>query len=185
VSRRGNDRAVRDPTRVVLRRCFASATGAFIIALILVTTLYVAGDVQRRTSGCPHPVPSGHECIQYRSVGYLMRDRVFLWFAVALVVLVLVLVVLPQAVAGASLGKAMFGVRVVRPDGRPPGVLRSTIRTAAWVVDALSLLLPIALWLAMVTPGHRRVGDYLAGTYVVRRSAAGHPVPVAARSRQH
>lgn len=175
---------MRDPTRVIWRRCFAYATGLLLTGLTLVATLYIAGDVHTRTSGCPRTVPAGHECVQYRSTGYLMRDRVFIWFAVALIILVLVIVVLAQAVAGSSLGKALFGIRVVRADGSAPGFLRASIRTVAWLVDALSVLLPVGLWLAIFTPGHRRVGDYLAGTYVVHRSAAGHPVPVAARRRR-
>ena len=61
---------------------------------------------------------------------------------------------------------------MVRPDGSPAGPLRSLVRAVAWVVDGIALLLPIALWSAWFTPGHRRVGDWLAGTFVVRRTAA-------------
>ena len=61
---------------------------------------------------------------------------------------------------------------MVRPDGSPAGPLRSLVRAVAWVVDGIALLLPIALWSAWFTPGHRRVGDWLAGTFVVRRPAA-------------
>jgi len=39
------------------------------------------------------------------------------------------------------------------------------------VIDGISLLVPIALWSAWFTPGHRRVGDLLAGTFVVRHRA--------------
>jgi len=175
---------VRDPTRVIWRRCFAYGTGLLLTGLVLVVTLYVAGDVHSMKSGCPHPLPEGRFCFQYKSTGYLMRGTVFVWFAVALVVLVLVLVVVPHVIAGCSLGKAIFGIRVVRADGRPPGFLRSLIRTAALLIDALALLLPIGLWLAIFTRGHRRVGDYLAGTYVVERSAAGHHVEVPRQNRR-
>jgi uncharacterized RDD family membrane protein YckC len=172
---------VRDPTRVIWRRCFAYGTGLLLTGLVLVVTLYVAGDVHSMKSGCPHPLPEGRFCFQYKSTGYLMRDRAFLWFAVALLVLVLVLMVVPQVVVGTSLGKAIFGIRVVRADGRPPGFVRSSIRVAAWLIDGLAVLLPVGLWMAIFTRGHRRVGDYLAGTYVVERSAAGHPVRVPRR----
>jgi uncharacterized RDD family membrane protein YckC len=172
---------VRDPTRVIWRRCFAYGTGLLLAGLVFAVTLYVAGDVHTKKSGCPQPVPAGHACVQYRSTGYLMRSSVFVWFAVALVALVLVLVVVPHLVVGCSLGKAIFGIRVVRVDGRRPGFLPSSIRTAAWVIDGLALLLPLGLWLAIFTKGHRRVGDYLAGTYVVERSAVGHPVRVPRR----
>ena len=48
---------------------------------------------------------------------------------------------------------------------------RSVVRVVAWAVDGLVLLLPVALWSAWFTPGHRRVGDWAAGTYVVRHRA--------------
>jgi uncharacterized RDD family membrane protein YckC len=88
------------------------------------------------------------------------------------VVLYLVVFVVVQGVTGASPGKALLGIRVIRTDGTPdgttPGALRSLVRVAAWLVDGLVLLVPVALWSAWFTPGHRRVGDWLAGTYVVR-----------------
>jgi uncharacterized RDD family membrane protein YckC len=176
--------AMHDPTRVIWRRCFAYGTGLFVTGLVLAGTLYVAGDVRTVKSGCPRPVPAGRVCVNYRSTGYLMRGSVFIWFAVALIVLILVVAVVPQVVAGTSLGKALFGIRVVRVDGSPPGFLRSSIRIAAWLIDGLSLLLPIGLWIAIFTPGHRRVGDYLAGTYVVKRSAAGQVVRIPRRDRR-
>jgi uncharacterized RDD family membrane protein YckC len=73
-----------------------------------------------------------------------------------------------QGTTGASPGKALLGLRVVRPDGTTPGWRRSLVRVVAWVVDGLALVLPVALWSAWFTPGHRRVGDWVAGTYVVR-----------------
>jgi uncharacterized RDD family membrane protein YckC len=66
---------------------------------------------------------------------------------------------------------------VVRHDGTSPGLLRSIVRAAAWVVDGLALLVPIALWSAWFTPGHRRVGDWVAGTFVIR-----HPDRVTTKS---
>lgn len=172
---------MRDPTRVIWRRCFAYGTGLLLTGFVLAVTLYVAGDVHTMKPGCPRPIPAGQACVEYRSTGYLMRDSVFIWFGVALVALVLVLVVVPHVVVGCSLGKALFGIRVVRADGRPPGFRRASVRVAAWLIDGLSLVLPIGLWLAIFTPGHRRVGDFLAGTYVVERSAAGHPVHIPRR----
>jgi uncharacterized RDD family membrane protein YckC len=98
----------------------------------------------------------------------LVDKRAFLWFAALLVLLYLAVFVVVQGVTGASPGKALLGIRVVRPDGSTPGGLRSFVRVVAWVVDGLTLLVPIALWSAWLSPGHRRVGDWVAGTYVVR-----------------
>ena len=173
---------VRDPTQVIWRRCLASATSLLLIALVLVAA-GLAGDARTSKSGCPHPVPTGRSCLQRGSTGYLMKNAGFIWFALAVLLLFLVLVVVPQRRVRCSLGKAIFGIRVVRTDGRPPGFVRSAVRLAAWAIDGVALLLPVGLWLAILTPGHRRVGDYLAGTYVVRPSAAGDAVTVANRRR--
>jgi uncharacterized RDD family membrane protein YckC len=171
---------VRDPTQVIWRRCLASGTSLLLIALVFLIAAY-AGDVHTRRSGCPSPVPTGQSCVQRGSTGYLMKTTGFVWFALAFVLLLLAIVVLPQVKMGCSLGKAIFQIRVIRPDGRPPGLLRSLVRLVAWVIDGIALVLPVGLWLAIFTPGHRRVGDYLARTYVVERSAAGHPVPIPRR----
>jgi uncharacterized RDD family membrane protein YckC len=171
---------VRDPTQVIWRRCFASGTSVLLIGLVFLAAAY-AGDVHTRRSGCPDPVPAGQQCVQRGSTGYLMKDTGFIWFALALVLLLLAIVVLPHVTMGCSLGKAIFRIRVTRPDGRPPGFLRSFIRLVAWAIDGFALLLPVGLWLAIFTRGHRRVGDYLARTYVVERSAAGHPVRIPRR----
>jgi uncharacterized RDD family membrane protein YckC len=98
------------------------------------------------------------------------------WFGVSVVVMVVLVIVVPQAIAGTSIGKALFGIRVVRRDGSPPGAVRSTVRLLCWGIDGLALLLPVAFWTAVFTPGHRRIGDFAAGTFVVRRRAAGEPV---------
>ena len=104
-----------------------------------------------------------------RAVG---RCAAFLVFSGVLVVLYLFVFVVAQGVTGASSGKALLGIRVVRPDGSAAGTLRSLVRAIAWLVDGIALLVPVALWSAWFSPGHRRAGDWLAGTYVVRRSRA-------------
>jgi uncharacterized RDD family membrane protein YckC len=172
---------VRDPTSVVWRRCFAAATEVVFTILVLVATIFVAGDVRSLKHGCPDSIPRGNACFHYRSSTYLMRESVFYWFALTLTVLVVVVFVLPYLRFGCSLGKAIFRIRVVSPDGASPGFRRSLIRTVALVVDGFTVGLPTGLWLVMFTTGHRRVGDFLARTYVVRRSAVGRPVQVPVR----
>ena len=121
-----------------------------------------------RKGACPDPLPAGRDCLSYRNEVLLVNKDAFLVFFGVLIVLYVVVFVVVQGITGASPGKALLGIRVVRPDGTTPGTLRSTVRAVAWVVDGIALLLPIALWSAWFTPGHRRVGDWLAGTYVVR-----------------
>lgn len=72
---------------------------------------------------------------------------------------------------GVSLGKLHTKVVVVDRDGNPPGVARATIRFLLRLLEINPLLcggLPAGL-LASLTPKKQRLGDMLAGTYVVYR----------------
>ena len=84
------------------------------------------------------------------------------------------LLVFMQAATGKTPGKAAFGVTTVAPDGSPPGLSKAIVRWLLLFVDAF-LILP-GLISALVSKGHRRIGDMAAKTYVVRSAAAGQPV---------
>jgi uncharacterized RDD family membrane protein YckC len=89
----------------------------------------------------------------------------------------LVVYALIQGVAGGSLGKLAVGLRVVDENGKVAGIGRSFVRTIAWILDALTCGLPIIGGVMLVsTKGHRRLGDMIAGTYVVKKSSVGQPV---------
>jgi uncharacterized RDD family membrane protein YckC len=167
----------RDPTRVVTRRCFALLVDALLLTLIPLATVAIVGSAKIRKGVCPVPVPVGRDCLSYRNQTLLVNKNAFLVFFGLLVLLYLAVFVVVQGLTGASPGKALLGIRVVRHDGTSPGLLRSIVRAAAWVVDGLALLVPIALWSAWLTPGHRRVGDWVAGTFVIR-----HPDRVTTKS---
>lgn len=166
-----------DPTQVVLRRTVAYVLDAFLIAGILLVVIWITGDVKRSTSGCPDPLPKGKSCLGYGDQAFIVNDRAFVWFAISLVTLFVLVFVVTQGITGASPGKSVLGIKVVRADGSRPGWKRSLLRAVCWGVDGLLLLLPTALWFALFTPRHRRIGDYAAQTYVVRSGAAGRPVP--------
>jgi uncharacterized RDD family membrane protein YckC len=65
---------------------------------------------------------------------------------------------------GRTVGKLIFGLRVVRPDGRNPGLVRSGVRTAGYAVS--SILFLGFLWGA-VDRRHQAWHDRFAGTFVV------------------
>ncbi|HMS90478.1 MAG TPA: RDD family protein [Acidimicrobiales bacterium] len=93
----------------------------------------------------------------------------------------LVVYALIQGVTGGSIGKLAVGLRVVDENGKVAGIGRSFVRTIAWILDALTCGLPIIGGVAMVsTKGHRRLGDMIAGTYVVKKSSVGQPITGAA-----
>jgi uncharacterized RDD family membrane protein YckC len=81
-----------------------------------------------------------------------------------------------QGRTGATLGKAITGIRVVKEsDGTPPGMLKAFLRQLLWIVDAFPYLIPnlTGFILALSTQHNKRVGDMVAGTVVVKREFAG------------
>ena len=92
-------------------------------------------------------------------------------FGALLVVMGLVVYVLLQGLTGVTFGKLFTGLRVVGPNGRPPGPGRALLRTVFLAVDAFPYMVPLLGWLiAVANARHRRLGDLVAGTLVVRRS---------------
>lgn len=86
--------------------------------------------------------------------------------------------VLP-GVRGWTVGKAVAGIRVVRADGTvPAGVGPNLLRQVVGIVDYFPYFLPglVGFITALASPGHRRLGDMAAGTYVVSKEAAGRPL---------
>lgn len=86
---------------------------------------------------------------------------------------------------GRSLGKMALGLRVVRLDGGPIRFRHALTRgLAGAIVDfwVLGLLGAIAVVVSLVSTDGRRVGDFLAGTLVIRErvpesAAVGVPMP--------
>jgi uncharacterized RDD family membrane protein YckC len=69
---------------------------------------------------------------------------------------------------GQTPGKRLLGIRVVRVDGSPVGPLESTVRNLCRVVDFLPGLYATGCISMLLTRQHRRLGDLLAGTLLVR-----------------
>lgn len=84
--------------------------------------------------------------------------------------------VLP-GVTGWTPGKVLTGVRVAGPDGRPPGALKGAIRVVLWPVDGFPYFAPglVGFIVAQSTQRRQRVGDQIAGTFVVRAGAVPEP----------
>lgn len=82
---------------------------------------------------------------------------------------------LQEGAFGATMGKAIVGLRVSREDGTVPGLGSSAIRNAFRLLDALPFYV-IGFFVAVFSRGRRRIGDYAAGTFVLERT-----VPVGER----
>ena len=88
------------------------------------------------------------------------------------VLMVLVFVVLPTTLEtltrGRSVGKFATGLRTVRDDAGPIGFRHAVTRALVGLVDIWLLLGVPALVSGLVSSKGKRLGDYAAGTYVVR-----------------
>jgi uncharacterized RDD family membrane protein YckC len=97
--------------------------------------------------------------------------------AVQVALLVLMLVGTPVAVEtlshGRSLGKAVYGLRVVRDDGGPIRFRHALVRGAIGFVEILATAGSVACIASLVSAQGRRLGDVFAGTLVVRERIPG------------
>jgi len=67
---------------------------------------------------------------------------------------------------GITLGKLAMGLRVVDKRGRAPGLLRGFLRTLLRPLEVNPLLAPAAV-VVLLSRSRQRLGDMLAGTYVL------------------
>lgn len=88
--------------------------------------------------------------------GPLLAALTILWFVYA---------TLSHALAGATLGKWILGLRVVGQDGRRPSLRRSAARSTLALASAA--LLGLGLLLALFARSGRALHDLSAGTWVV------------------
>ncbi|KAF6575390.1 RDD family protein [Paenibacillus sp. EKM212P] len=75
-----------------------------------------------------------------------------------------------EGLTGYTLGKFVLRIQVVNGEGKPPGMVKSLIRTLIHLVDMNPLLffgLPAGICV-LVTPRKQRIGDMAANTYVVK-----------------
>lgn len=91
---------------------------------------------------------------------------------VTVLALVLALVVTPTAqeslLHGRTVGKLALGLRTVRDDAGPISFRHALVRALVGVVEGPLLSFVPALVSELVSSRGKRVGDYVAGTYVVR-----------------
>lgn len=101
------------------------------------------------------------------------RQRVVLAYLAGWVLLYVGL----QGFTGATVGKAAAGIRALKRDGSPPGIVRALGRSILLPIDAIpSLFIPVVgpvVALITAKKGHKRLGDLVGGTYVVDKDARG------------
>lgn len=97
-------------------------------------------------------------------------------FAAVITALTLVLFLFGPATVetltrGRSLGKLALGIRVVRDDGGPVSFRHAFTRHLAAIAESWITMGSIAMLTSLVSSRGKRVGDMLAGTYVVNARA--------------
>ncbi len=83
------------------------------------------------------------------------------------VVVYLLHVTVSEVIWGRSIGKMIFGLRVVKNDGTPLTPGRAILRNVMRVLD-VSLLIPLVF--VLISPLRQRIGDLAAGTLVVTKA---------------
>jgi uncharacterized RDD family membrane protein YckC len=96
--------------------------------------------------------------------GLFITDPLCLTF-LALMALYFVLL---EGWLGATLGKWVLGLRVVRSEGGHPGLARSAVRNLLRLVDGLPAFSILGIILILRSPERARFGDRVAGTRVIR-----------------
>ena len=90
----------------------------------------------------------------------------------ALVLVWLAYVTVPEALYGATLGKMVLGLCVVRVDGRPLTLDSVAGRNIGRLLDCLPLLYLVGGTFVLLSGQSQRIGDMVAGTTVVGRAHA-------------
>ncbi len=71
---------------------------------------------------------------------------------------------------GGTPGKRLLGMRIVAADdGGAPGFKRALIRNLMQIVDALPVLYLVGILTIATSERKQRLGDRVAGTYVVKK----------------
>ncbi len=124
-------------------------------------------------------VTSGAPLAPGRTFAYYTTITTVAWPVLTL--LWLAYYTVPEALFGASLGKILCGLCVVRVDGRPLGMGSVLTRNVLRLVDVLPGFYLLGGLFVLGTLNSQRIGDKWAGTTVVRRDEALAVDPLATR----
>ena len=177
-----------DPTAVIGRR-----TAAWVIDFVLLSVITIVAFTNMASSEellspfaavrvCEeiNDGTSGYACIPFDNVAVLIQNSDLLIVLGIIAVYGLVTQAILPGITGFSPGKAMVGLRIVKPETFEKAGLGSNIgRYLLWIVDSVPWCFPlVGLITGLSSNGHRRVGDMVAKTLVIDKKWVGHPLPV-------
>jgi len=96
------------------------------------------------------------------TVAVLILASFFLWFGY--------FALFEQLWNGQSIGKRRLGLRVIRADGQPINITASLARNVVRIVDFFMF---IGVLVMVIDRSSRRLGDFVAGTLVIREPGDG------------
>jgi uncharacterized RDD family membrane protein YckC len=157
------------PTQVVGRR-----VAAFIIDGLILAAISAVGWYALTKNVGSGSCIGGGVTINGKCRGFTDSGNRSLWIAINTIASIGILWVM-QGLSGKTPGKAMMGIRVVNAEGRPPGIWRAALRSILWVIDDFPYIIPLltGFIVALTSQRNQRVGDMVAGTFVVDKNAAG------------
>ncbi|MET0901751.1 MAG: RDD family protein [Acidimicrobiales bacterium] len=174
-----------DPTKVVGRRVVAVLLDALLVlvpTMLLLTARFEYLDVDDLDTSADQYCDAYMDqadgiCVEVDDRVYFSDDTFVGAQGYYLVSSVVILVVL-QGLTGWTPGKLITGIRVRRSSGGPPGIGKAALRWVLWIADGFPYVIPglTAFIVALSSPGHRRIGDMVADTFVVKRAAFEMPL---------
>ncbi len=174
----------RDPTAVMGRRIVAHLIDAaiYIAAFVVPIVLFAdeAGGLFRATTDEFRVKERGDQFLVELGDRLYVLDRQDVWIALAIGAgVALFFMVLLDGLRGFTVGKSLTGIRTVNSEGEPPGLGRAFLRTLLWIVDQFptGFVFPLVGGIsAFASTGHKRVGDMVGGTYVIKKAYVSQPV---------
>jgi uncharacterized RDD family membrane protein YckC len=151
------------PTQVVGRRVAAFVIDFVVWLAIIAAAWYALTENVHHACGSGGGIEINGDCH-----GFTQHSHRTIWFVIIGVVSIGLFIVM-QGLTGKTPGKAMLGIKVVKSDGNAPGILRTIGRELMWIVDFWI----VALIAALASQNNQRLGDMVAGTYVVDRNLTG------------
>ena len=82
-----------------------------------------------------------------------------------------------ETVAGASIGKNLVGLTIVREDGSPVRLREAVIRTLFRATDGAPLWYIMGIIAVVLSPTRQRIGDHLAQAIVIEKATINSPAP--------